>query len=106
MKRFVDDTHAAATELANDAERARQLAEAGKRVGWLTFAGRKVDLPGVATFALPADPVGYAAELYAALHTLDAAGLDVIVVNRPPDPESWMAVRDRLGRAAGNDSRR
>jgi L-threonylcarbamoyladenylate synthase len=50
--------------------------------------------------ALPADPEGYAAGLYAALHALDGAGLDRIVVASPPDAEEWLAVRDRLRRAA------
>ena len=50
---------------------------------------------------LPDDPAGYARELYAALHTADAAGVDVIVIETPPlaDP-AWRAVADRLSRAA------
>ena len=50
---------------------------------------------------LPDDPIGYARELYAALHTADAANVDVIVIETPPlaDP-AWRAVADRLARAA------
>ena len=51
---------------------------------------------------LPSDPLGYAAQLYAVLHELDAAALDCIVVTLPPDTEEWMAVRDRLRRAAAD----
>ncbi|HEY7424074.1 MAG TPA: Sua5 family C-terminal domain-containing protein [Gemmataceae bacterium] len=49
---------------------------------------------------LPADTAGYAAQLYAVLHELDAAELDRIVVALPPDTDDWLAVRDRLRRAA------
>jgi L-threonylcarbamoyladenylate synthase len=49
---------------------------------------------------LSQNPREYAADLYAALHRLDDRGVDTIVVKRPPDTEEWMAVRDRLARAA------
>ena len=49
---------------------------------------------------LPADPQLYAAQLYAALHRLDNAGVERIVVDRPPDSDAWLAVHDRLRRAA------
>ncbi|MCC6417578.1 MAG: hypothetical protein IT429_04950, partial [Gemmataceae bacterium] len=38
--------------------------------------------------------------LYAALHTLDRAGVDRIVVSLPLDGPAWLAVRDRLRRAS------
>ena len=56
--------------------------------------------PGLIVRIMPADPAGYAAQLYAALYALDDAGLDRIVVDLPPDAEEWLAVRDRLRRAA------
>ena len=49
---------------------------------------------------MPADPSAYAAALYATLHRLDAAGLDWIAVEPPPDTPEWAGVRDRLKRAA------
>src|SRR5262249_53268065 len=49
---------------------------------------------------LPAEPRLYSAGLYAALHSLDARGLTRILVEMPPDLPEWMAVRDRLSRAA------
>ena len=49
---------------------------------------------------LSADPREYAADLYAALHRLDDAGVSTILVQRPPDGEDWLAIRDRLRRAA------
>jgi len=50
--------------------------------------------------ALPDDPAGFAAGLYAALHDLDRAGVTQIVVEAPPATEEWLAVRDRLRRAS------
>jgi L-threonylcarbamoyladenylate synthase len=49
---------------------------------------------------LPADPAGYARGLYAALHTLDAAGVSRILVQAPPAGAAWDAIRDRLHRAS------
>ena len=49
---------------------------------------------------MPLDAARYASQLYAALHTLDDAGVDRIIVDMPPDGEEWLAVRDRLRRAA------
>jgi L-threonylcarbamoyladenylate synthase len=49
---------------------------------------------------LPGDAAGYAAGLYAALHALDDAGCDPILVEGVPDDGAWAGVRDRLRRAA------
>jgi L-threonylcarbamoyladenylate synthase len=49
---------------------------------------------------LSADPREYAADLYAALHRLDDARVATILVQEPPPTEDWLAVRDRLTRAA------
>ena len=51
---------------------------------------------------LAADPEGYARELYAALHRLDDAGCDVIVIAEVPEGAAWTAVRDRLRRATAD----
>jgi L-threonylcarbamoyladenylate synthase len=48
---------------------------------------------------MPAQPAAYAALLYAALHRLDAQGLEWIAVERPPDTPEWAGVLDRLKRA-------
>ena len=50
---------------------------------------------------MPPEPGAYAAMLYAALHRLDAQGLDWIAVERPPDTPQWAGIVDRLTRAAG-----
>lgn len=48
----------------------------------------------------PADPRGYAHELYRILRALDEAGYSRIVIEAPPATPEWVAVRDRLTRAA------
>ncbi|NJD25921.1 MAG: threonylcarbamoyl-AMP synthase [Betaproteobacteria bacterium] len=48
---------------------------------------------------MPADPVGYAHDLYVALREMDHAGADLIVVEALPDDPAWAAVADRLRRA-------
>lgn len=48
---------------------------------------------------LPADPVGYAHDLYAAMRDLDHADLSLIAVEALPDDSVWEAVADRLRRA-------
>lgn len=49
---------------------------------------------------LPAEPNGYAAALYDALHDADAAGCTVLFIETVPDDTAWEAIRDRLTRAA------
>jgi L-threonylcarbamoyladenylate synthase len=49
---------------------------------------------------LPASPEGYARGLYAALHAVDEAGSDVVVIEDVPSTDpAWWAVVDRLTRA-------
>ncbi|MFO0602745.1 MAG: L-threonylcarbamoyladenylate synthase [Polyangiales bacterium] len=73
------------------------LRSAGTRVGLVTWRAReRRDVE-----RLPDDPAGYGARLYAALHALDDAGCDAIVVEELPDSPGWEAVRDRLARACG-----
>lgn len=89
-------------EIAADdgCKRVETLGGQGLRVGWLTFAGKVTALgSNIVVKRLPSDAASYAAQLYAALHQLDDAGVDRIVVSRPPDTEEWLAVRDRLRRA-------
>lgn len=49
---------------------------------------------------LPAEPAGYAAGLYAALHELDGLTASAIWVETPPPDAQWLAIHDRLRRAA------
>jgi L-threonylcarbamoyladenylate synthase len=80
--------------------RVEELAGQGRRVGWVRRGGGTVAPPQALLRVLPADPAAYAAGLYAVLHELDAATLERIVVDLPPDTPEWLAVRDRLRRAS------
>jgi L-threonylcarbamoyladenylate synthase len=79
--------------------RVAELLRAGARVGWLTW-NEPASTAGLVVPRMSMHPAGYAAHLYAVLHTLDEAGLDRIIVDLPPDNEEWLAVRDRLRRAS------
>ena len=71
------------------------------KVGVLTYEGEgRPD--GENVEVLSGDPREYGADLYAALHRLDDAGVGTIIVRNPPATEEWLAVRDRLSRAAAN----
>ena len=80
--------------------------QAGLRVGSMSFV-REDDASNEATgprgrhMSLPADPARAASFLYEALFRLDQSGLDLILVEIPPDTPEWAAIRDRLTRAAG-----
>jgi len=54
----------------------------------------------VAWIVAASDAETYGRDLYGHLRALDLAGADVIVVARPPDGPAWVAVQDRLTRAA------
>ena len=78
--------------------RVEELCGQGLRVGWLTHLEEAN--PVEVRIVLPSDAAGYSAQLYAALHRLDDAGVDRIVVEMPPACDEWLAVQDRLRRAA------
>lgn len=85
----------------SESARVAELLRQGRRVGWLTFPeSPAVSLPGLLRLELPCEPGAYAAGLYAALHELDAAGVERIIVTLPPPDEEWLAIHDRLRRAA------
>jgi hypothetical protein len=50
--------------------------------------------------SVPAEPAGFARELYRRLREIDAGGFEVIVAVLPPEHGLGLAVRDRLLRAA------
>jgi L-threonylcarbamoyladenylate synthase len=51
---------------------------------------------------MPNDAEKYAAALYKTLHELDAEGHQWIAVELPPEGPAWVAIRDRLARAAAS----
>jgi len=50
---------------------------------------------------MPREPQAYAQKLYAALHELDSARCEMILIEAPPEAPEWAGVRDRLERATG-----
>ena len=90
-------------ELATDDvwQRIQALTRDGLRVGWLSLGSQTApESSDIIRIAMPRDPTGYAAYLYAALHDLDDAGVDRIVVDVPPPGQEWLAIHDRLRRAS------
>jgi L-threonylcarbamoyladenylate synthase len=97
---------------ASSVTAALECARSGARVGALVFSGDAHDAMGrsakdrasapdlVRFVSMPDDPEAYGQKLYAAFYELDAAKVDVIVVERPPPNERWWAITDRLDRAA------
>lgn len=83
------------------AEAARAAVERGARVGALLL--EPLNAPVQHAMQLPADPEPYARLLYSALHELDDAGCDLILVDAVPEGGEWLGVRDRLSRAAHQD---
>jgi L-threonylcarbamoyladenylate synthase len=77
--------------------------EGGMRValiGRRSSAGDWAQTPNVHFIAAPDDPHRYARELYGLLRALDGARVARILVEQLPDTPEWIAVNDRLGRAA------
>lgn len=85
---------------ADDVARIEALRHQHRRLGWMSFSPAPADSCGLFVVEMPSDPNAYAAQLYAALHSLEAAGVERIVVSLPPAAEPWMAIRDRLQRAS------
>jgi L-threonylcarbamoyladenylate synthase len=81
--------------------RVQELRRAGQRVGWVRLSEKPAKTADAElVVVLPAQAPGYAAGLYDALHALDDAGVDRIVVELPPNGEEWLAIHDRLRRAS------
>ncbi len=76
----------------------KQSAES-KRIGVLVFSAELAGLSCQHSRQLPQQAEAYEAALYAALRELDALQLDSILVEQPPEEESWFAVNDRLSKA-------
>jgi L-threonylcarbamoyladenylate synthase len=88
----------ASTGAASVIAAARAAIEQGKRVGVIAFSPSAID--DARTIVLPQDVEGYARAIYAAMHELDAAGCDLMLIERPPETAKWAGIVDRLERAA------
>lgn len=78
----------------------RNALVAGEKVAVLAPTAQAISHELVAWKQSPAEPAGFAHELYASLRELDALGCVRILVQQPPAGEAWLAVNDRLRRAA------
>lgn len=95
-----DESHYAPTTPTRDLDRDDPSSWTGGRRRRAGFLGFGPPPPSVAmSVRLPPDPAAAARELYAGLHRLDGAGLDVILLEPPPAGSEWDGVRDRLRRA-------
>jgi len=89
-----------AAELWPELER---RAAAGERLAVMPFSPPPSPPPAsVAVFPMPPHPEDYARLLYATLHEVDASGAGRLLVETPPEDESWRAVMDRLRRATAS----
>lgn len=85
------------------AARATTLLDQGLRIAVLrrnrNLRGKGLP-PALPQFLLPARVEPYARSLYARLRELDRFAFDRVLVEAPPEDETWWAVNDRLTRAA------
>jgi L-threonylcarbamoyladenylate synthase len=86
------------------AEVAESLAR-GLRVAVLAAEARRILDRRVCWACAANDAPTYARDLYARLRELDASGSAVILVETPPRDEAWLAINDRLRRAAQERTR-
>jgi L-threonylcarbamoyladenylate synthase len=78
----------------------RNALVAGEPVAVLAPTAQAISHDLVTWKQSPAEPAGFAHDLYASLRALDALGCVRILVQQPPAGENWLAVNDRLRRAA------
>jgi L-threonylcarbamoyladenylate synthase len=71
----------------------------GRRVGVLALEVSVPRLGASLQRVVPCVAAQYARDLYAHLRSLDAQGVDVILVEAPPKTPAWGAINDRLARA-------
>ena len=84
------------------AKRIRKEKQDGDAVLARAVMGAPPTDPAPDVLLLPADPHGYAANLYAALRLLDASGAARILIEEPPKGARWDAIHDRLSRAVAH----
>ncbi|MCA1669034.1 MAG: threonylcarbamoyl-AMP synthase [Thermomicrobia bacterium] len=82
------------------AERAGQRRAQGSRVAVLARRNPPHIPSGIAWHVIATDAADYAHALYATLREMDEGGYDCILVEDVPESDAWLAVRDRLRRAA------
>ncbi|MEM5401565.1 L-threonylcarbamoyladenylate synthase [Paraburkholderia unamae] len=79
---------------------ARDTGETVALVARASRAGDWAQAQGVHFVTAPEEPQEYARELYGLLRALDRANVSRILIEKLPETIEWIAVNDRLGRAA------
>ena len=77
---------------------AAQRQTAGERIMVLSYSA--IQSATYPLHPMPTDSDNYAQALYATLRQLDLAGYDALLLELPPHTPEWLAVQDRLHRAA------
>ena len=72
----------------------------GQRLAVLAHTAQPIVARNLIWHAANRDAAAYAHDLYATLRALDAAACDLLLVEAPPATAAWLAVADRLQRAA------
>ncbi len=80
--------------------RASTVAANGSHVAVLARRTAPTVHSDIAWYVTAADATGYAHALFATLREMDKGGYDYILVEEVPEGDAWLAVRDRLHRAA------
>ncbi len=83
-------------------ETIKRLLQQDRHCGILSFKEKpkNVAIPSENWRQIPDNPTDYARLLYDYLHQLDNSSIDAILVENPPNTEAWLAIVDRLKRAA------
>ncbi|MBM4113183.1 MAG: threonylcarbamoyl-AMP synthase [Phycisphaerae bacterium] len=88
------------------ADLAEELAAPGPVAAVLCFSPSSVPSPHQ-SIVMPQDPEGYARRLYQALREADQVAVERIVIEEPPEREGiWIAIHDRIARAARSTGER
>lgn len=96
---YAPSTPVALVNLDELSDTLEQLNGAGRRAALIRRLSPAMQ-DVAAELALPADPTGYAHDLYAALRAMDAVNSDIILIEALPVDDQWQGVNDRLRRAA------
>ncbi|SFN22806.1 L-threonylcarbamoyladenylate synthase [Formivibrio citricus] len=81
-------------------EEALRLHQNGERVALITLGAMNEACPATHCEVMPVTPVDYARTLYATLRKLDNGEFNTLLLESPPVTAEWLAVNDRLMRAA------
>jgi len=103
-KHYAPQTTLIVTQFDLLMELAATFTRLGKRVAALAMTDRRPVHEGLTWITAPSEPAAYAHTLYANLRELDEAGCEMILVERPPQTAEWMAINDRLTRAAAGSA--